>query len=100
MLAECILTRKLQVSICMFCSCSSNLLLSLCYHICAEHWSEAAILSSESIMEQVIYVTFVMLCIMAYGTRQLANAGEEKRGSISNTSFKRFALWAVDDQDI
>ena len=48
------------------------------------------ILISDLIMEQVIYVAFIMLCVLAYVTRQLANKREEKRTSGLNQNFKRF----------
>jgi hypothetical protein len=43
-------------------------------------------------MEQVIYIAFIMLCVLAYGTRQLANKREEKRTSGVNQNFKRFGF--------
>jgi len=41
-------------------------------------------------MEVIIYGTFLALSLLAYGARQLANRGEEKKVSVSNINFKSF----------
>jgi hypothetical protein len=40
-------------------------------------------------MELMIYGTFLALSVVAYGARQVANKGEEKKTSVSNINFKR-----------
>ena len=41
-------------------------------------------------MELIIYGTFLVLSLVAYGARQVANKGDENKISISNINFKRF----------
>jgi len=41
-------------------------------------------------MELIIYTTFGVLALVAYGTRLLANKGEEKKVNVSNLNFKSF----------
>ena len=43
----------------------------------------------QSIMELLIYGTFLVLAIVAYVSRQFANSGDEKKINVSNTTFKR-----------
>ena len=40
-------------------------------------------------MELIIYATFLLLSLIAYAARQVANKGEEKKVSVSNINFKR-----------
>ena len=42
-------------------------------------------------MELIIYATFLVLSLIAYAARQVANKGEEKKVSVSNINFKRYA---------
>ena len=44
------------------------------------------------IMELIIYATFLLLSLIAYAARQVANKGEEKKVSVSNINFKRYFL--------
>ena len=46
-------------------------------------------------MEQIIYMTFFILSLLAYITRHVASNGEGGKGSISNDSFKRFAICSI-----
>jgi len=41
-------------------------------------------------MELIIYATFLLLSLIAYAARQVANKGEEKKVSVSNINFKSF----------
>jgi len=41
-------------------------------------------------MEILIYGTFLVLSLLAYGARQLANKGDQKKTSVSNLNFKSF----------
>ena len=41
-------------------------------------------------MELIIYATFLVLSLIAYAARQVANKGEEKKVSVSNINFKRY----------
>eukprot|EP00092_Neocalanus_flemingeri_P010010 GFUD01010790.1.p1 GENE.GFUD01010790.1~~GFUD01010790.1.p1 ORF type:complete len:468 (+),score=77.12 GFUD01010790.1:189-1592(+) len=41
-------------------------------------------------MELIIYGTFLVLSLVAYAARQVANKGDEKKVSISNINFKSF----------
>ena len=41
-------------------------------------------------MEVIIYATFLVLSLIAYAARQVANKGEEKKVSVSNINFKRY----------
>jgi len=41
-------------------------------------------------MELIIYGTFLVLSLLAYAARQVANKGDEKKISISNINFKSF----------
>ena len=41
-------------------------------------------------MELIIYGTFLALSLLAYGARQVAKKGDEKKTSVSNINFKRF----------
>jgi len=41
-------------------------------------------------MEIIIYATFLVLSLLAYAARQVANRGEEKKVSVSNINFKSF----------
>eukprot|EP00092_Neocalanus_flemingeri_P023511 GFUD01025497.1.p1 GENE.GFUD01025497.1~~GFUD01025497.1.p1 ORF type:complete len:456 (-),score=74.00 GFUD01025497.1:716-2083(-) len=41
-------------------------------------------------MEMIIYVTLLVLTLVVFGTRRVANKGNEKMISISNISFKSF----------
>ena len=43
-------------------------------------------------MELIIYATFLVLSLIAYAARQVANKGEEKKVSVSNINFKRYFL--------
>ena len=43
-------------------------------------------------MELIIYGTFLVLSLVAYGARQVANKGDENKISISNINFKRFGF--------
>ena len=45
---------------------------------------------SSVIMELIIYATFLLLSLIAYAARQVANKGEEKKVSVSNINFKRY----------
>ena len=49
--------------------------------------------TSSVIMELIIYGTFLLLSLIAYAARQVANKGEEKKVSVSNINFKRYFLW-------
>lgn len=40
-------------------------------------------------MEILIYGTFLVLSLVAYGARQVANTGDEKKINVSNINFKR-----------
>jgi len=41
-------------------------------------------------MELIIYGTFLALSLLAYGARQVAKKGDEKKTSVSNINFKSF----------
>jgi len=41
-------------------------------------------------MEILIYGTFLVLSLVAYGARQVANTGDEKKINVSNINFKSF----------
>jgi len=41
-------------------------------------------------MELIIYGTFLVLSLVAYGARQVANKGDDKKISVSNINFKSF----------
>ena len=43
-------------------------------------------------MELIIYATFLVLSLIAYAARQVANKGEEKKVSVSNINFKRYLI--------
>ena len=43
-------------------------------------------------MELIIYATFLLLSLIAYAARQVANKGEEKKVSVSNINFKRYFI--------
>ena len=43
-----------------------------------------------TVMELIIYGTFLALSLLAYGARQVAKKGDEKKTSVSNINFKRF----------
>ena len=40
-------------------------------------------------MEILIYGTFLLLALVAYAARHVANAGDEKKINVSNLNFKR-----------
>jgi hypothetical protein len=40
-------------------------------------------------MEHIVYGSFAVLSLAAYGARQIANQSDEKKLSVSNINFKR-----------
>ena len=40
-------------------------------------------------MEQIVYGSFGVLSLLAYGARQAANKSEDKKLAVSNINFKR-----------